>query len=103
MISSSPWPIRICLVSAAALTLGASLPLDLPTVAGQDIDQTLSAQDDDRGSGRLQPRTKIIKVSYRGSGRVRPDSDRPAPLQKQFTFTAYRGSGRIQPIDPAQS
>lgn len=103
MNSSSPWPVRIGLASVTALILGGSLIPELPTLAGQDMAPTLAAQDDDRGSGRLRPRTQNHKVSFRGSGRINPDPARPNPPQNQAIFTTYRGSGRINPLNPARA
>jgi len=103
MNSSSPWPVRIGLASVTALTLGVSWIPEFPTLAGQDMAPTLSAQEDDRGSGRLRQRTLNYKISFRGSGRINPNSDRPTPPQNKATFTAYRGSGRINPLDPARA
>lgn len=109
MKSLSPWPLRTCLTGIAGLTLAGSALLGAtptPTAPGtaQDVAQrpTLTAQDDDRGSGRLQQRTPGHRISYRGSGRVNPDSQRPIP-QTRATPMAYRGSGRVTPLIPGRA
>lgn len=58
------------------------------------------AEDDDRGSGRLQQRPSAWDLGFRGSGRVNPNPQRPNP---QSQVVAYRGSGRIQPANPART
>lgn len=109
MKSFSPWPLRTCLTGIAGLTLaGSALIVVPPTPAApgtaQDAAQraTLTTQDDDRGSGRLRQRIPSHRLSYRGSGRVNPDAQRPIPQTRAIPM-AYRGSGRVTPLIPGQA
>ncbi|MFH7244543.1 MAG: hypothetical protein ACHWZW_17035 [Spirulina sp.] len=109
MQSFSAFSVQLCLVGVAGLTLGSALCADFSALAGNHSPQSdhfqslLSAQEDDRGSGRLRHRSSAPWVSFRGSGRVDSDrGERPNPPSRTADV-AYRGSGRIQPLDPARA
>jgi hypothetical protein len=109
MQSFSAFPIQLCLVGVAGLTLGSALCADFSNLAGNhrpqpdSLQSLLAAQEDDRGSGRLRQRPSAQGGSFRGSGRVDPNREERANAQSRTADVAYRGSGRIQPLDPARA
>lgn len=57
---------------------------------------TLVSNEDDRGSGRLSNQTEFPDpVGLRGSGRIRPGSDRSGEATQVDPPLYYRGSGRL--------
>ncbi len=110
MQSFSAFPVQLCLVGVAGLTLGSALCADFSALAGNhgpqlDSLQSLlsAAQEEDRGSGRLRQRSSAQGGSFRGSGRVDPNREERAKTQFRIADVAYRGSGRIQPLDPVRA
>ncbi|MGF1566477.1 MAG: hypothetical protein ACFCVD_00095 [Nodosilinea sp.] len=93
-------PLTTCLACATGLGLFAGLS-DLTPAQSAPLLSFLASQasdptDDDRGSGRLATESILQPPwSWRGSGRIDPNSDASAKAPLIQIDIAYRGSGRV--------
>lgn len=64
--------------------------------SGSEHSVSVAASDDDRGSGRLSNQAQGMElISFRGSGRINPETEPSTDAVSPDRTPNYRGSGRL--------